>query len=165
MTRGSLSLRKANYSYSGYLRGLSKFIIILVMIRGRHRGLPVAIDRAVLINSGPFAEQPYIIDGRGDSASDYPKPVSGTETATLGTGGGAMKKYPTLTASLNGQTNPIVEEPLHERRSLELDEKSQLDGISKDGAKGPSPLQSRDGLGDSENTTKVAGSSSSEGYQ
>lgn len=30
---------------------LSKLIIILVMIRGRHRGLPVALDRAVLMPS------------------------------------------------------------------------------------------------------------------
>jgi hypothetical protein len=40
---------QANYSFSGSLRPLSKFIICLVMLRGRHRGLPVAIDRAVML--------------------------------------------------------------------------------------------------------------------
>lgn len=30
------------------MHNLSKLIICLVMLRGRHRGLPVAMDRAVL---------------------------------------------------------------------------------------------------------------------
>ncbi len=47
----SLSKRKANYSLSGAFRPLSKLIICVVMLRGRHRGLPVAIDRAVLLPS------------------------------------------------------------------------------------------------------------------
>ena len=40
---------QANYSFSGALRPLSKLIICLVMLRGRHRGLPVAIDRAIMV--------------------------------------------------------------------------------------------------------------------
>lgn len=47
--RLSLTIRKANYSLSGKLHTLSKLILIAVMIRGRHRGLPVALDRAVLL--------------------------------------------------------------------------------------------------------------------
>ena len=38
-----------NYSFSGALSPLSKLIVCAVMIRGRHRGLPVAIDRAILL--------------------------------------------------------------------------------------------------------------------
>ncbi|KIJ31257.1 hypothetical protein M422DRAFT_104826, partial [Sphaerobolus stellatus SS14] len=45
----SLGLPYANYSFSGGLRPLSKLIVCAVMIRGRHRGLPVAIDRAVMV--------------------------------------------------------------------------------------------------------------------
>jgi len=45
----SLGLPYANYSFSGAFRPLSKLIVCLVMLRGRHRGLPVAIDRAVLL--------------------------------------------------------------------------------------------------------------------
>ncbi|KAJ7503005.1 cation transport protein-domain-containing protein [Mycena galericulata] len=45
----SLGIPTANYSFSGALRPLSKLIVCLVMIRGRHRGLPVAIDRAVML--------------------------------------------------------------------------------------------------------------------
>lgn len=44
-----LSLPQQNYSLSGAFRPLSKLIVCLVMIRGRHRGLPVAIDRAVML--------------------------------------------------------------------------------------------------------------------
>jgi Cation transport protein len=36
-------------SLSGSFRKLSKLVVIAVMIRGRHRGLPIAIDRAVLL--------------------------------------------------------------------------------------------------------------------
>ncbi|KAI0317188.1 cation transport protein-domain-containing protein [Amylostereum chailletii] len=45
----SLGLPFANYSLSGEFRPLSKLIVCVVMLRGRHRGLPVAIDRAVLL--------------------------------------------------------------------------------------------------------------------
>ena len=47
---------QANYSFSGALSPLSKLIICAVMLRGRHRGLPVAIDRAVML---PFEFQPH----------------------------------------------------------------------------------------------------------
>ncbi|KAG6843309.1 hypothetical protein H0H93_001455, partial [Arthromyces matolae] len=40
-----------NFSFAGELKSLSKFILCLVMIRGRHRILPVAIDRAVMLPS------------------------------------------------------------------------------------------------------------------
>ncbi|KAI0302328.1 cation transport protein-domain-containing protein [Multifurca ochricompacta] len=45
----SLGVPYATYSFSGAFRPLSKLIVCLVMLRGRHRGLPVAIDRAVLL--------------------------------------------------------------------------------------------------------------------
>jgi Trk-type K+ transport system membrane component len=42
----SLGIPTENFSFSGALRPGSKIILILVMLRGRHRDLPVAIDRA-----------------------------------------------------------------------------------------------------------------------
>ncbi|PCH35574.1 hypothetical protein WOLCODRAFT_91613 [Wolfiporia cocos MD-104 SS10] len=45
----SLGVPDANFSFSGALRPLSKLIVCAVMLRGRHRGLPVAIDRAVML--------------------------------------------------------------------------------------------------------------------
>ncbi|KAG8896927.1 low affinity potassium transporter, partial [Tulasnella sp. 408] len=52
----TLYLRQKNYSFSGALTTLSKLIIIAVMIRGRHRGLPVAIDRAVVLKGYDFPD-------------------------------------------------------------------------------------------------------------
>lgn len=43
----SVGLPTAAYSFSGGWRTASKLILCLVMLRGRHRGLPVALDRAV----------------------------------------------------------------------------------------------------------------------
>ncbi|KAK0497879.1 potassium transporter [Armillaria luteobubalina] len=43
----SLGFPSDNMSFVGAMRPLSKLVIIVVMVRGRHRGLPVAIDRAV----------------------------------------------------------------------------------------------------------------------
>lgn len=45
----SVGLPYAAYSFCGSWHVLSKLILCLVMLRGRHRGLPVAIDKAVLL--------------------------------------------------------------------------------------------------------------------
>jgi hypothetical protein len=45
----SIGLPNANYSTCGAFHPLSKLVVCLVMIRGRQRGLPVAIDRAVML--------------------------------------------------------------------------------------------------------------------
>ncbi|KZO98890.1 hypothetical protein CALVIDRAFT_511724 [Calocera viscosa TUFC12733] len=45
----SLGVTWNNFSLSGGFTALSKVVICLVMLRGRHRGLPVAIDRAVVL--------------------------------------------------------------------------------------------------------------------
>lgn len=44
----SLGLPTANYSLSGDFKILSKLVVCLIILRGRHRGLPVAIDLAIL---------------------------------------------------------------------------------------------------------------------
>jgi hypothetical protein len=38
-----------SYSLSGAFQSLSKVIMLAVMLRGRHRGLPLAIDRSILL--------------------------------------------------------------------------------------------------------------------
>ena len=45
----SLGVPYDNFSLSGSFSTLSKLVVIVVMLRGRHRGLPVAIDRAVML--------------------------------------------------------------------------------------------------------------------
>ena len=45
----SVGIPWENYSFSGTWHKGSKLILCFVMLRGRHRGLPVAIDKAVLL--------------------------------------------------------------------------------------------------------------------
>lgn len=45
----------AAYSFSGAWHTLSKLILCFVMLRGRHRGLPVSIDKALLLPSETLA--------------------------------------------------------------------------------------------------------------
>ncbi|KAE8554261.1 hypothetical protein EYB25_002799 [Talaromyces marneffei] len=45
----SVGLPNQNYSFCGGWYTISKLILIAVMLRGRHRGLPVAIDKAVML--------------------------------------------------------------------------------------------------------------------
>lgn len=47
----SLGYPNVNTSFSSVLRPLSKLVIIAMQIRGRHRGLPYDLDRAVLLPS------------------------------------------------------------------------------------------------------------------
>lgn len=47
----SMGLPTASYSFSGGWHPGSKFVLVLVMPRGRHRDLPVALDRAVKLPS------------------------------------------------------------------------------------------------------------------
>jgi Trk-type K+ transport system membrane component len=45
----SVGLPNEAYSFCGAWQKLSKLILCAVMIRGRHRGLPVAIDKGVML--------------------------------------------------------------------------------------------------------------------
>lgn len=45
----SVGVPYADYSFCGAWHTLSKLILCAVMLRGRHRGLPVALDKAVLL--------------------------------------------------------------------------------------------------------------------
>ncbi|KAF2816340.1 high affinity potassium transport protein [Mytilinidion resinicola] len=47
----SLGYPGVNTSFCGQFRALSKLIIVAMQIRGRHRGLPYALDRAILLPS------------------------------------------------------------------------------------------------------------------
>ncbi|KAJ7125143.1 cation transport protein-domain-containing protein [Mycena epipterygia] len=80
----SLGIPTQNYGFSGAFTPLSKLIVCLVMIRGRHRGLPVAIDRAVMLpmefNRSADAEEDHA--GEGDDLpvpSAHEKPSEDTE--------------------------------------------------------------------------------------
>lgn len=53
----SLGYPGINASFSAEFRTISKLIIIAMMIRGRHRGLPYALDRAILLPSEKLQEK------------------------------------------------------------------------------------------------------------
>jgi hypothetical protein len=53
----TVGLPTAAYSFSGGWHGGSKFVLVLVMLRGRHRDLPVALDRAVKLPSMELDEK------------------------------------------------------------------------------------------------------------
>ncbi|OCH94151.1 TrkH-domain-containing protein [Obba rivulosa] len=54
----SLGIPTQNYSFSGAFGPLSKLVVIVIMIRGRHRGLPFAIDRAILLPEDLIPNKP-----------------------------------------------------------------------------------------------------------
>lgn len=53
----SLGLPNQSYSFSGGMYTGSKVVMVLVMLRGRHRGLPVALDRAVRLPKEQLDEE------------------------------------------------------------------------------------------------------------
>jgi Trk-type K+ transport system membrane component len=53
----SIGLPDNAFSFSGALHKGSKIVLVFVMLRGRHRGLPVAIDRAVRLPADKLRQE------------------------------------------------------------------------------------------------------------
>lgn len=65
----SLGTPTDNFSLSGRFKTLSKLVLMAVMLRGRHRGLPNAIDRAILLPNDldvEDAQEWSLMDPQGD---------------------------------------------------------------------------------------------------
>jgi Trk-type K+ transport system membrane component len=60
----SLGYPGINASFSAEFRKLSKLIIVAMMLRGRHRGLPYALDRAILLPSESLQRKEAEMDER-----------------------------------------------------------------------------------------------------
>ncbi|KAL1635771.1 low affinity potassium transporter [Neofusicoccum ribis] len=60
----SLGYPSINASFSAEFKTLSKLIIIAMQIRGRHRGLPYALDRAILLPSETLHKKEDVDAGR-----------------------------------------------------------------------------------------------------
>lgn len=96
----SLGYPDANTSFSGQFSVLSKLVIIAMEIRGRHRGLPYELDRAILLPSELLhktedADAARRMQRRNSSLSNLVPAGSGSEkqpdlprTATQGTATG-----------------------------------------------------------------------------
>ncbi|KAJ6562832.1 potassium transporter [Mycena vulgaris] len=68
----SLGFPSDNFSFAGALRPLSKLVIIVIMVRGRHRGLPVGVERAVTL------PKELNTNRQGDRAKNPNSPLSAT---------------------------------------------------------------------------------------
>lgn len=77
----SLGYPGINASFSAEFRTLSKLIIIAMMLRGRHRGLPYALDRAILLPSESLQRKEKAMDqmrrARRESVASVHRPSSG----------------------------------------------------------------------------------------
>lgn len=102
----SLGFPNTNTSFSGQFRTLSKLIIIAMQIRGRHRGLPYALDRAILLPSESLHqkenEDATRRARRGSNALDMGMSMS-TDTAGVG---GLQRRETGLSrrSSMSGET-------------------------------------------------------------
>ncbi|THH31587.1 hypothetical protein EUX98_g2629 [Antrodiella citrinella] len=75
----------ANYSFSGAFGPLSKLVVIVIMLRGRHRGLPVAVDRAILLPADMvLTSNPSTFDPRSPSRLPTTAPTSYVHTPEKG---------------------------------------------------------------------------------
>lgn len=79
----SLGYPNANTSFSGQFSVISKLVIIAMQIRGRHRGLPYELDRAILLPSESLhkkedADAARRIQRRNSSLSNLEQTVSGS---------------------------------------------------------------------------------------
>ncbi|KIJ40257.1 hypothetical protein M422DRAFT_32310 [Sphaerobolus stellatus SS14] len=78
----SLGVPYDNFSFTGSFKPLSKLVVIIIMVRGRHRGLPLAVDRAILLprefqliqqeqQNQHQGEGPQQGEGQGENAHVY----------------------------------------------------------------------------------------------
>ncbi|OAG00389.1 TrkH-domain-containing protein [Paraphaeosphaeria sporulosa] len=76
-------------SLSGRFAGLSKVVMLFVMVRGRHRGLPLAIDRSILLPGEELMKRLDLEYGGGADASvnDKNELVRDFEEGTTQAGG------------------------------------------------------------------------------
>ena len=77
----SLGYPGRNQSFSVMLKPLSKLVIVAMQIRGRHRGLPYALDRAILLPSERRQQEEEAL-----AAARMPRRMSMNSTAASTTG-------------------------------------------------------------------------------
>jgi Trk-type K+ transport system membrane component len=82
-------------SFSGAMRPFSKFVVALIMLLGRHRGLPDSIDKAVKV---PGVQQPVDLNEVGDTATMMVAMHKDSQHVTLGpdSKGAARRDLPPL---------------------------------------------------------------------
>lgn len=75
-----------NFSFVGSFKTLSKLVVIVIMVRGRHRGLPVAVDRAVQLPRDLVVTQrkstQFFSDKQLQDPTNVVSPTNGNLTAS-----------------------------------------------------------------------------------
>ncbi|KAH9932738.1 TrkH-domain-containing protein [Epithele typhae] len=103
-----------NFALSGGMHVLSKLVVCAVMIRGRHRGLPVALDRAVLFPSD-------FLPTRATGPSEPEKPPVAAEEAEAeveaGEVVGPLRDAPALAAKMRMRARTVSLVVAEERRA------------------------------------------------
>ncbi|GAA6022173.1 hypothetical protein JCM10207_003933 [Rhodosporidiobolus poonsookiae] len=121
----SLGNNRNNTSLSGILSTLSKLIVIIVMIRGRHRGLPIAIDRAVLL---PSDLEKHFDDTATATSVDHPNNEYGARSRATR---GSMSSHQAAAGGLD-----VVEPLTDEARADRARQASQLSSLADDAPRG-----------------------------
>ncbi|KAF9529697.1 cation transport protein-domain-containing protein [Crepidotus variabilis] len=126
----SLGIPTQNYSFSGAFHPLSKLIVCAVMLRGRHRGLPVAIDRAIMLPSEVQQAEEVFFDNASThraptEASGNPYRRSDTIISHRSSGTSEIRhRAPRQPSKIfHGDDLELVPEQ-REKRSLSADEES-----------------------------------------
>ncbi|KAF2172624.1 hypothetical protein M409DRAFT_62386 [Zasmidium cellare ATCC 36951] len=142
----SLGYPGINASFSAEFRVISKLIIIAMMIRGRHRGLPYALDRAILLPSEKLqqkeAEDAELRNQRRRSTfaegPTDPKELNRSQTwssrGPLDESGLPLQNTgidPAMTAGAGGERNADTMHRMNTRRSTALSTHSQTGGKHK----------------------------------
>lgn len=99
-----------NFSFSGRFNTLGKLVVIAVMLRGRHRGLPVAIDRAVLL--------PGEMDLEDEEDEAYEEQIQSRNTMTPAASGTFFQRSGT---GYSGQGIPRMSRDTRELQPTVLD--------------------------------------------
>ncbi|KAF4555048.1 putative low-affinity potassium transport protein 1 [Elsinoe fawcettii] len=123
----SLGYPGINASFSAEFSTLSKLVIIAMMLRGRHRGLPYALDRAILLPSEALhkkeSEEAARRAGRRNSMSISKAPTD--ERRTFGDGSSTItSENHTMGPLLHANTSPSAFRK-HNRRPSELSQLSR----------------------------------------
>lgn len=104
-------MQQANFSFSGAFTPLSKLIVCVVMLRGRHRGLPVAIDRAVLLPSEYKKKDGNGVDDTTDiiAQAGFKPSTQQTQAQTMNEKGPFRGNDPIIDVATQNERGPIDE--------------------------------------------------------
>ncbi|KAL1798256.1 hypothetical protein ACET3X_002293 [Alternaria dauci] len=111
----SLGVPGKNYSLSGDFASLSKVVLMAAMLRGRHRGLPLAIDRSILLPGEELMrrmDQEYSATGKENprEEAELRSDIEGSGEYQQKTGKGDQDPEDRRSSQPNNQTDQQAEQ-------------------------------------------------------